>query len=235
MNVKTTRMTDWGFTKKQIDTITLRYGSKSMTRIDEILHKNFYPLPHFEPQDLVVDVGAGIGAFSLACFANNARRFFALEPSPTNVSIYKFNMKELNVVSTNYFCVRGIVHHDDMPVAEFVGDGERLIVDVYSLKKLVDRVSDSVLSRQLFVPGSKRMIRVLRLNCHGGEWPALYYADPVSFDHIQTLCVHAFTDKPFRSLSASPEALRQYLDSVGFKQSSMRRTAEHEFVIWAER
>jgi len=56
--------------------------------LQSVYHGNEYRLPErFRPEAVIVDVGAHIGAFSLACLQRGAGRVVAIEPHPQN---YRF-------------------------------------------------------------------------------------------------------------------------------------------------
>jgi FkbM family methyltransferase len=53
----------------------------------DIVERNAYRLPNFDPQDLVVDVGGNIGAFSYACLERGCGRVVYIEPCSENTGI----------------------------------------------------------------------------------------------------------------------------------------------------
>jgi FkbM family methyltransferase len=56
--------------------------------------RNEYRLPdQFEPNSLVLDIGANIGAFSYACLQRGAAKVIAFEPDPDNYALYRKQLK----------------------------------------------------------------------------------------------------------------------------------------------
>jgi len=62
--------------------------------IREVFMDNCYHLPTmFEPDDVILDIGAHIGSFTLACLERGARHIIAFEPSPENYGYLVENLK----------------------------------------------------------------------------------------------------------------------------------------------
>lgn len=59
----------------------------------EVVLQNEYRLPpHFEPDDVIVDVGGHIGAFAYACLIRGAGKVITCEPEPGNVELLRKNV-----------------------------------------------------------------------------------------------------------------------------------------------
>jgi FkbM family methyltransferase len=63
---------------------------------DEVVIENEYELPErFEATDTIIDVGAHIGIFALACFGRGAGRVISFEPDPDNCKVLRINHPHL--------------------------------------------------------------------------------------------------------------------------------------------
>lgn len=76
--------------------LTIRSHSSDQFVIDRVLYSNSYRLNRFIPNSTVVDIGAHIGAFSLASLLNGASKIYAIEPSQFNHRILVKNLSDFS-------------------------------------------------------------------------------------------------------------------------------------------
>lgn len=63
--------------------------------IDEVLFSNSYMLPEkLHPSDVVIDVGAHIGCFAMACLLRGAKYVFCVEPNADNANLTEKNLAD---------------------------------------------------------------------------------------------------------------------------------------------
>lgn len=76
-------------------TFTFRPGTCDENVYRSIVELNEYRLPDkFDPSDVIVDIGAHIGAFTKACLDRGAQHIIAFEPEPDNFAIFRSNLRE---------------------------------------------------------------------------------------------------------------------------------------------
>jgi FkbM family methyltransferase len=149
---------------------------------------NEYRLPdRFVPGDVVIDVGAHIGAFAYAVVQRGAEHVWSLEPDPANCAFAAENLKP--------YIDKGFVHLTQQAVWRSDPNDDELRFDGYhdfpkSFKGMegvlntgdgsvmwgegepVSKVAfDDVVDR--VTGGGERRVRLLKLDCEGAEWPIL--------------------------------------------------------------
>lgn len=147
----------------------------------EVLVENEYRLPaRFAADDIVIDVGAHIGSFAVACLLRGAGRVVAFEPVPANHALLRVNLARFGGRGE---ARRAAVWRSDRPAAELYyeaspdaantggggligGDGS-LAVPAVPL--------DGVVAELLAATGQER-IRLLKFDCEGSEYPVLLTA-----------------------------------------------------------
>jgi FkbM family methyltransferase len=128
-----------------------------------IVVENEYKIHDLEPHDVVVDIGANIGSFVFKAYKEGSRRIFAFEPSKHYVEAAFQNVGDLEGVHLyNYAVVRGDQHRKpqyfhDGQMSTFVDKGDE--VSSVSLDEILSEIGH---------------VRVLKIDCEGGEWPILY-------------------------------------------------------------
>lgn len=155
-----------------------RAGTQDELAVVEVLRDNEYRLPErFEPTDVIVDVGAHIGTFALACLLRGARNVLCFEPNPQCVDLLRKNVaawpEAVSIMQAGVWseaCKRNL-RIPDNEVATAMCDtlGRGLFpVELVGINCVL-----STLPR----------IRLLKLDCEGAEKPIL---DAVrSLDNVQ--------------------------------------------------
>jgi len=193
----------------------------------------------FEPEDVVIDVGAHIGAFSFACYRMGSRNVHAFEADPGNFERLKENVSGLPGISPHYAAVfrsdlrsGGDLLHSGPVFAntgagtvvfgqnlfEHLGYGELKPERIYARTPTI--ALDDIL-RQF------DSVRLLKLDCEGSEYPILLTSREL---HRVERIVGEFHVIPPESMSLLvPEAridghvlydahtLREALEAAGFE------------------
>jgi len=163
------------------DWLILRHGTMDESIARSIIIHNEYNLPaKFDQEDVIVDVGAHIGAFAYACVSRGAGLVVAIEPVWENFALLEANM---SVFAAHVKLIHGALWRSDAPkkvtlrydgfprgegdvntggIAVWSGTGRR------SVKAIpFDRLVDDLCGQ------GGREIRLLKLDCEGSEWPIL--------------------------------------------------------------
>ena len=143
-----------------------------------VVDGNEYNLPQrFQPDDVVIDIGAHIGGFSYAALERGAGKVYAFEAHPENHAIASKNVERFGEKAS---CRQQAVWRSDQPSqtlynADLAGNSntggisllwndEGQAVDTISLDQILSEASD----------GFQRRIRLLKIDCEGSEYPILF-------------------------------------------------------------
>jgi FkbM family methyltransferase len=142
--------------------------------VAEVLGGSAYPLQLLSllgESPLVLDLGANIGSFSLACYTlRNDARLVALEPDPVNFSALKANL-----ATTNAELHQAALGACDGEVALFLGEQDAVANSTFSGKMVSEQ---RVVTVQGFdttafmgrVTHQHGEIGLLKCDTEGGEW-----------------------------------------------------------------
>lgn len=154
----------------------LRDFTQDEVAFQEVYLQNEYRLPdRFIPTDIIVDVGAHIGCFALACLRRGAHRILCFEPDPANFALLVENMRPYNpIVGTH-------------PVAVWRSDRDEAVSLYAHTNRAATAMSyirpyDPLRDRCQATPGvpldaileDAGVVRLLKLDCEGSEYPILY-------------------------------------------------------------
>lgn len=170
-------MTDmWGF----------RSGTLDRLIFDGVVAHDEYRLPErFEPDDVVLDVGAHIGSFTYAVARRGGQHVWSIEPDRTNCALAAGHLRPY--VDQGYVrLIRAAVWRSDPNDDELRFDGYHALPRSYPgmegvlntgggsvlwglgepvAKIAFDDVVDQATNR------GERRVRLLKLDCEGAEWP----------------------------------------------------------------
>ncbi len=119
-----------------------------------------YRCPQFAADDMVIDIGMNIGAFSWLAHHRGSRNVFGFEPGRFYYQAAVKNLEGLDVVALEMAVVRsdgraGTVYHDG-GMSTFATTGEPLTTVTL----------DAIIGTH--------PVRFLKIDCEGAEWPILY-------------------------------------------------------------
>ena len=145
--------------------------SDQLFSIDEVLKD--YHFSDIRPTDIVLDIGANIGAFTLFA-SKKAKHVYAIEPLYTDIlikNITKNNIKNVTVLAMG------------------VGDENELLIKYGNRSKKITTLPFSKLLQKL-----NHKIDFLKCDCEGGEWTIT----PTSLKNIRRIEmeVHHFKNMP---------------------------------------
>ena len=166
---------------KKPDMVVLRNGIRIyfpegisiLWLVNEIFFQKVYTPKGFEigPNDLVVDIGAHIGIFSLFAANITKNSVYAFEPFPNNIEFLKLNVKK------NDF---GNVIINNMAVTDKVGYSKLFLADGFTRHLVFNKdVNEKDLEEYCIVPSvtlkkiiddnKLKQIDFLKLDCEGAE------------------------------------------------------------------
>ena len=155
-----------------------------------VVDQNEYNLPaQFQPDDVVIDIGAHIGGFSFACLERGAGKVYAYEAHPDNHAIASKNVARFG---KKIECEQRAVWRSDQPLQMLYNESltgnsntggvsllwneEGNAVETISLDEILANASD----------GFRKPIRLLKIDCEGSEYPILFTSNKLEI--VEEIC-----------------------------------------------
>jgi FkbM family methyltransferase len=172
---------------------------------------------HFGKNDVVIDIGAHIGSFSIPLFIDNPdMRFFAFEPDPYNYSCLRANLEANNIDKVRFSAFPLAVYNVATELLFSSGGHSTVgsISDVgFFLKGEKDKqfsVETTTLSA-IFAGNCIERCKVLKMDCEGAEYAIFKNLPNDILNKIEILFLELHPAE-----GCDPNALREDLKSKGF-------------------
>ena len=156
---------------------TFRPGTLDAYIWYNIVERNEYNLPEeFNEDDVIIDIGAHIGAFSYACWQRGAREVHAYEALHDNYKVLVKNTEGTFIVPYNLAVWRSDINYPYVlrhTGSSFLSDGREntgggnVFWTEGSSIKIPAIALDTILS-------TVDKVRLLKLDCESAEWPILF-------------------------------------------------------------
>lgn len=186
--------------------ISCRPGTQDLAVIDQVLNGDEYAIPALEPDKVVIDVGANIGCFALACMRHGATWVRCVEPHPDNVRLLRKNLAAARCrdgAPLVYQIDEAAVWSDALPKARLFDHGRRTAMHTLCQGGSLD-VKIITLERLL---ENYKEVQLLKLDCEGGEWPALLLTAPELLRRCRHIMGEIHLSLPAPGLPATEEAV----------------------------
>ena len=165
---------------------SFRPGTLDRMIFDCVVALDEYRLPErFEPDDVVVDVGAHIGSFAYAVVLRGGKHVLGIEPDRTNCAFAAEHLRPY-VDQGHVRLMHAAVWRSDPNDDELRFDGYHAFPQSYpGMEGIVNTGNGSVVWGlgepvakiafddvvDLATHGGERRVRLLKLDCEGAEWP----------------------------------------------------------------
>jgi len=227
--------------------LAVRKGTCDENVYKSVVEHNEYKLPtRFRPQDIIIDIGAHIGSFSLACWLRGSRNILAFEPNKENYELASLNLKKAidhnNVLLYNWGIWRSdkdatkMFHQGYTKVNEddelntgggniFAERGEEVWVEPFD--DILKEIGTDV--------------ELLKLDCEGSEFPILYTSQEIRRVRNIVMEWHelgALQNKLFPDIQrdCTVDGLINYLNDNGFEIMEYFRHGNTNLgMLWATR
>lgn len=195
---------------------TVRLGTQDLMVVQEVLCQNEYRLPaRFTLKDVIIDVGAHIGAFAAACLIRGAGKVICYEPDPDNFALLQQNLAQ--------FGDQVECHPDALwPLSQgeaylLKREQSRLTAMSHCIATFGEPVAG--LSLDDMLDCGSPVVRLLKLDCEGGEWPGLFEVGASSLSGTQEVIgeLHHQMKRPDWPLAWTAEALKAQLSAQGYQ------------------
>src|SRR5262245_55916669 len=196
----------------------LRPGTIDRRIFRHVVIENEYRLPdRFAATDVILDVGAHVGSFALACLRRGAGRVVCLEPDPGNFRLLTHNLRP--------FAVRVVLHNaaawrNDVACHELSIGNPLDVRNTGAVRVAEPGTSVKAVALDDMLREAGR-VRLLKLDCEGAEWPVLLTA--AEMGRVAEVCgeYHLGTFPELYAVedvaAFTPEVLRRTLEGHGFR------------------
>ena len=227
--------------------IVHRPGTQDEVIFREVLVQNCYRLPEkFPPRQIIIDIGAHIGIFSVACLLRGAQEVWCWEPDPDNFTHLQTNLGSFIGAKLH----NAAVWRSDQPGAmTFSGYSEGMnacgtclpnfAVNGVRRNLPVATVSLDDVIRAASLRGNRR-IALLKIDCEGAEYPALYTCSALDLvDRIVGECheldgiAKVMTVPGFQKYDM--QEMADFLEEEGFDVTTQRQDNHKLSLFWASR
>lgn len=231
----------------------LRDNTQDRQVFDDVIIANQYNLPdQLPPDSIIIDIGANVGAFAVACLARGAGTVICFEPckdnfaqlllntaawpgkvAPFNAAVWRSDRNErLDFVhpgSKNTAC--GAVIPENRQI-----DQAKIFVESMGLDELLFHATD----------GGKRRVYILKIDAEGSEYPILYTAKHL---HVVDNLIGETHQYPaawpgdrffvgeYDNEQASAIGMRNFLESQGFAVEQKDEAEDNQIctLFWGTR
>jgi FkbM family methyltransferase len=148
---------------------SVRFSTWDSAIWQNIVEGNEYFLPErLNPWDLVIDVGAHIGAFSYAAWKRGSHNVWSYEPYPSNFELLRENTKMLGGV----FIAQLAVWRSDFPQSLYAAE---VLPDPVNTGGISFFETEGIHALSVGLDNiiNEREVRFLKLDCEGAEFPIL--------------------------------------------------------------
>lgn len=183
--------------------------------VSEVFFRKLYTPSDFsvEPNDIIVDIGAGVGEFSLFAANSTQNTVYAFEPSPKN-----FEFLERNIRRNSF---RNIIAHN-VAVSDNIGSARLFLASSGVGHLLFDHDDHGPLRDYIEVPTTTlesiiehtkmEQIDILKMDCEGSEG-AILMSTPIKYLTMVKKIVLEFHD---HVSILNHNQIMQLLDNLGF-------------------
>lgn len=195
----------------------------------DVIQNNEYRLPPtLGPKDVVIDIGAHIGMFSVACLLRGAGTVLAFEPDLQNFKFLEENLKPKEGQTAEAFLIAVWKPDADrmlftgypdqytacgtiLPDATVEKVNKRILVDTCGLDEILEHVA-----------AQNRRVRLLKIDAEFAEYPILYGSKMLALVDQVVMEVHEMPTMPKAAKvkgfnDYTVYGLAQHLKNHGFK------------------
>jgi FkbM family methyltransferase len=180
-----------------LSTINVRLFSNDQYVLDKVVYSNFYRIKKLEEGDVVVDIGAHVGFFSLACMLSGSKRIYAYEPLPQNYEILVRNVETLSdKIKTNNLAAFFEYGFVDFRNPTFDDDTKSFDFCNVPLAQANESFSRCICCplNNLLTELPEKNVRILKVSIGGGELQLLNGAS--KYDKVNNIVGETAEDDP---------------------------------------
>lgn len=154
----------------------LRDFTQDFLAFQEVYCENEYRLPErFAGDDVILDIGAHVGTFALACLSRGANRVVCYEPDPANFEVLLDNVLDYPAVEAHRLAVWRSDRAEPVRVRRFPHPHMTACSQVAPESAGMSGDAAASVALDEVLRGLGR-VRLMKLDCEGSEYPILYTA-----------------------------------------------------------
>lgn len=206
--------------------ITIRPNTQDLLCVRSVCEQNEYRLPdEFRPDDVIIDIGANIGAFAFACLDRGCGKVVCFEPEIENFRLLSKNM--------NPWLERVELHNNAVWFTErtmHVNGIGGIFTAMYHVLKPFGVPVQSISIKNVLARHPK--VKLLKLDCEGSERPildALTRSDVLGVDSLCGELHYRYTPDGYDT--PTDEWLIDTMKRLGFKTIDIVHNAEAKDTI----
>ncbi len=185
---------------KNLSTIEIRnglllspgIGLHSISIYREIFAKNVYNPPGFEitPGDVVIDIGANIGIFTLYAASQGCGQIYAFEPHPDNFSILLENIRINNLNNVKPYMV-GVSSKEEKGLLKVSSiSGHHKVLDPEQKDGVESGLEIKTINIETFITNIKiSQVDFLKIDCEGSEGDIFLSLSTKFFEKINKVVI----------------------------------------------
>jgi FkbM family methyltransferase len=150
---------------------TLRRGTIDRRLFRSVVLDNEYRLPpRFNADDVILDIGAHVGSFALACLRRGAGHVVCCEPDADNFALLSANLAPYYKRMT---LLRAAVWRNDIPSATLTIHNPLDERNTGAIRVGPGSQSVRAIAFDELIASLGKRLRLAKLDCEGAEWPIL--------------------------------------------------------------
>lgn len=227
----------------QSSSLRLRPDTVDTDIFNSIVNDNEYNLPDtFDPNDVIIDIGAHVGCFTYACLKRGANKIYSYEAFRNNYKIAESNfdneikagiVKLYNLAVWRSDTCQDMLHCTESDDPMNTGGGNVISgtskdnqIGTIQFDKIIDSITSKTNDTTNNIDNSTNRIKLVKLDCEGSEFPILFTSKKLSL--IDYICgeYHATklmdSDNIYGRTNFDVSDIVYYLDSQDFSTITIR-------------
>lgn len=210
----------------------------------EVIRENFYRLPDKLAGYEIMDFGAHIGCFSLACLARGADRVIAIEPDPHNFKKLRWNLRAFEIGGAMIpICAAGWrstyeplqlrMTRPDPRDSNYNTAAGTVAGHFGPSSYRVPTVSPESLEDKLTWAGKV----ILKLDCEGAEYPIIYHStilNKFSDILVEAHEIGLIAEANVNQSRANAASMKAFLTGKGFEVIPIAVPSPNLEMFWAK-
>ncbi len=177
-----------------------RPGTQDDLAVREVLNENCYGLPDkMSDKAVIVDIGAHIGTFAIACLSRGVSRVICYEPDPSSFELLTSNLEALYPGGAHWEAHQRALGPPDWNgrTANFCSLGSEHATACSHIDETGSSAAEIISLHAILFPLHR--VDVLKLDCEGGEWLSIPTATYDDLKSVRSIVgeTHTLTSKKF--------------------------------------
>lgn len=165
--------------------LIFREFSNDQAVYKSVYELNEYKIDYFQPSDVIIDVGAHIGSFSLLSYDRGSRNIYSYESNRHNFAILDYNTKNYPDIKTHNYAVRGNYKNPKLGSKCGPNINQEHIKNYGGICVSFGDDVDVISLEDIIQPHN--YVKLLKLDCEGSEYSIILESPDSIFDKIEMI------------------------------------------------